>query len=536
MRQLAIEISIARIGVSINFTPQPSSLWPSMFFEKNQSSNPLFSISLAVIAGVVAARYWGALTGSWVGWCVVAAVALAVLAADIFRRNSRPLYLFFLALAGFTLYTLRAPERAEVLPYDQNIEFAGRAISTSEQNRRYDRLQVEVLSYKDSINGIWQQGKQKLELNVDTALIINAIKGNVIAFRGKVRRVEGSYGEWLYSQGVVGKVYAYRAAIIDSTRADTTFKEHMAVRRATVANRIIQIDTSKTAATSIMSALTVGERSEIPREQKAEYRRAGVSHLLAISGLHVGIMVVMLNFVFGFVRVWRHGQLVFSLVVIALLWWYALFTGLSASVVRAVVMFTLFQLSLITMQSYSSLNILSAAALIMILIDPTYVFDVGFQLSFGAMLGIVTLYNPIASLLKVKNGVLGALWSVTVVSVAAQLAVAPMVVYYFGQLPLMGIGLNIVVWITVPVIIASTFLFLLTGLDFVGSIGLYVTQFQNDVIGLIASQPWSAVENLDMSLWLCVGIYAIIIALALWFIGARASAQRREVLGAKYNL
>lgn len=498
-------------------------------------SNPLFLISLAVISGVVAARYWGFMSGSWVGWSIVGAVVLFALMADLWKRNSRPLYLFLLALAGFALYTLRAPERAEPLPYDQNIEFAGRAVSTSEQNRRYNRLQVEVVSYKDSISGIWQQGKQKLELNVDTALNISVIKGNVIAFRGKVRRVEGSYGEWLYSQGVVGKVYAYRAAIIDSTHAETTFKERMAVRRAAVANKIMQIDTSKTAAASIMSALTVGERSQIPREQKSEYRRAGVSHLLAISGLHVGIMVVMLNFVFGFVRIWRYGQLVFSLIVIALLWWYAVFTGMSASVVRAVVMFTLFQLSLITMQSYSSLNILSAAALIMILIDPTYVFDVGFQLSFGAMLGIVTLYNPIASLLKVNNGVLRAVWSVTVVSVAAQLAVAPMVVYYFGQLPLMGIGLNIVVWITVPVIIASTFLFLVTGLDFVGSIGIYVTHFQNYAIGMVASRPWSAIEGIEMPLWLCLGVYAIIITLALWFIGARASALRREVLGGKYN-
>lgn len=501
----------------------------------HRGANPMFPIALSLIVGVVVARYWEIVSSQIICWFLLALLVGVALFLDIARGNARPILLLLIALCGFLLYTLRCAPPEEAIAFDQNIDFTARTVDDVTHKGRYDQCRVQLLSYKDSTSGVWLACNSKVELNIDTALRIEPQRGNVLAFRGKLRRVEGSYGDWLTSQGVVGKVYSYRSAIVDSTTVPLNFKERMAERRARIAQQIHQIDTTERAATAIMSALTISDKTELSRELKSDYRRAGASHLLAISGLHIGIVFAMLNLLLGFVKLFRYGRVVFSLIVIALLFLYAIFTGMSPSVMRAVVMFSLLQVALMSSRSYSSLNILSTAAIVLLVADPNYLFDIGFQLSFAAMMGIVTLYRPVASLLMVENRVLYALWSVTVVSVVAQIAVLPMVTYYFGQIPLLGLVVNICVWITVPLIIVGTFLFLSTSLAVVGVATLYVTKVQNAFIGFISSHSYASIEGVDMPLWLCLFSYAIIIALALLFVRARAKIDRRVVLGAKYN-
>lgn len=498
-------------------------------------ANPMFLVALSMILGVVVARHWAVFSSSVFCWVIVVFLVFAALFLDIVRHNTRPVLLLLIAVCGFLLYTLRATEPPMTIAFDQNTNFTARVLGQIEPRGRYDQCNVQLISYKDSATGVWLPSTNRVELHLDSALKITPERGNVLAFRGKLRRVQGSYGEWLTSKGIVGKVYSYRAAIVDSTIIAADFKERMADRRAIIARRIHDIDTTQRAATAIMSALTISDKTELSREVKLDYRRAGASHLLAISGLHIGIVFAMLNLLFGFVKLHKYGRIVFGVIVIVLLFSYAVFTGMSPSVMRAVVMFSLFQIALMSSRSYSSLNILSTAAIILLVADPAYLFDIGFQLSFMAMMGIVTLYGPVASLLRFDNRVLYALWSVTVVSLVAQIAVLPMVTYYFGQIPLAGLVVNICVWITVPVIIVGTFLFLATSLSVVGIATLYVTKLQNGFIGLISSLPYASIEQVKMPLWLCLSCYAIIIALALWFVRVRAKQGRRVVLGAKYN-
>lgn len=195
---------------------------------------------------------------------------------------------------------------------------------------------------------------------------------------------------------------------------------------------------------------------------------------------------------------------------------------MSPATIRATIMFTVFQIAIMRSVAANSLNVLCLSAIILLLINPLYVFNVGFQLSYIAMLGIVTLYSPIASLIKVKSSVLRAFWSVSVVSFAAQIAVAPIVAYHFGQIPLMGLALNIVIWITVPVIIVGAMLFLATNIAFIGSWTAIVAGWQNDIIGYTAGKSWVTVDGITISLIATYAIYAVLIALAVTFKNARS--------------
>ncbi|MEG1588544.1 MAG: ComEC/Rec2 family competence protein [Mucinivorans sp.] len=501
-----------------------------------KGANPMFPIAISLVVGIIVARYWLLLVDKWWLWVVVGLIVAAVVAMDIVRHNSQPILLFLIAIAGFTLYTQSSTVEKEILPYDQKIDFTAQTLSKVEQKGRYERCKVQIISLRDSSSRIWHAGSHLLELNIDTALRLSPERGNCITFSGKLRQITGSYGEYMMSQGIVGKVYTYRATIIDSTASQPTFTDHMQRRRERVAQRIYKLDTNQIAATSLMSALAIGERSEMPRELKTDYRRMGVSHLLAISGMNVGIIFAVLNVLLGVIRLVKHGRVIFGSMVIAILWAYALLTGMSPSVVRAVVMFSLLQVGLMSSRSFSSLNILSTAAVLMLAFKADYLFDIGFQLSFLAMVGIVTLYEPISSLLKIRNRILNAIWNVTVISLSAEVAVLPLVAYYFGQIPLMGLVMNLAVWLTVPVITVGTLVFLITWIGVVGTATMWVAVAQNYIVSLFAPHWWVSIEGLTIPIYVCLAAYAILITLAAVFIKIRAKSARRQILQAKYSI
>ncbi|MEG0601815.1 MAG: ComEC/Rec2 family competence protein [Mucinivorans sp.] len=502
----------------------------------SSTANPMLGIALALVAGIVCAHYVElALVDRLWWWIGVAVLGVAVVVMDVYYHKVQGLLLFMVGVVGFLLsmFSWSAPQ--EKLPYDENIDFVARAVARSELKGRYERCNVQLISLKDSTSGLWHKARHGVELHIDTALHVKVARGNAIAFRGKLRAAEGSYGQYMARQGIVGRLYTYRAAIVDSSVTALCVMDRMAIRRADVAQKIYEIDTAHIAATSLMSALAIGERGQMLRQTKEEYRRMGVSHLLAISGMNIGIIFTVLNVLFGWVRLVRFGREIFCVTVIVLLWAYALFTGMSSSIVRAVVMFSLLQIGMASSRSVSSLNILASAAVLMLALRPDYLFDIGFQLSFMAMIGIVTLYRPIASLLDVRNGIVRALWNVAVVSCTAEVAVLPLVAYYFGQIPLMGLVSNLAVWLTVPMIIIGTLLFLVTSIHLLGVLTMWVAELQNDMVSLLAYHKWVVVEGVEVSLPMCVAAYAVLIVLALWVIRYRARHERLSTLRAKYS-
>ena len=179
---------------------------------------------------------------------------------------------------------------------------------------------------------------------------------------------------------------------------------------------------------AVLSALTVGDKEELSEHIIETYSVAGASHVLALSGLHIGfISALLLFFLSPLWNRWRGLKPLLLLMVIVFLWGFAFLTGLSPSVIRAVIMCSFWLLStLFSACGKMALNTLGATAFLMLLLKPVWLFDVGFQLSFSAVAAILLLQPGLYGLVSVKNTVLRKIWGLATVSVAAQVGTAPL--------------------------------------------------------------------------------------------------------------
>ena len=186
---------------------------------------------------------------------------------------------------------------------------------------------------------------------------------------------------------------------------------------------------------SVISALTLGYRTELERETINYFTSTGAMHVLAVSGLHVGLIYFILIFLFSWLKHGNIGKYVFPAVLIICLWAYAAITGFSASVQRATIMFTFIIVGNLIRRPVNIYNSISASALVLMLLEPDVIFEVGFQLSYLAVLGIVLIQPKLARLIEVKNKILKFFWDLFTVSIAAQLATFPLGIFYFNQFP-----------------------------------------------------------------------------------------------------
>jgi competence protein ComEC len=268
---------------------------------------------------------------------------------------------------------------------------------------------------------------------------------------------------------------------------------------------------------SILYALFLGEKQLISDELKSNYSKAGVIHILAISGLHVGILVIIFLFLLKPIEYLKNGVTYKLLITIILLWNFAIFTGLSASVVRAVTMYSFVAIGQLINRKTPIYFSLITSMLVLLLIKPLFLFDVGFQLSYCAVFSIVWIQPTLRKLYKPKYKIVKYFWDLITVSTAAQLGVLPLSIFYFNQVPGLFLVANLVV-------IPTLFLVLILGIAtiisslFFSLPELFIRLFSwlisslNSFVSWVSNQEVFLLKKLYISSFLMLCIYAIIIA------------------------
>lgn len=252
---------------------------------------------------------------------------------------------------------------------------------------------------------------------------------------------------------------------------------------------------------ALLSALTVGERGDFPKELKESYSVAGASHILALSGMHLGVFYLLLTTLFSF---WGRSRLAVALrelLIVLLLWGFAFVAGLSPSVVRAAVLFTLVSVGRSLHQDASGVSSLSFAAIVMLLFSPHLLFDVSFQLSFAAVFSILLLAPPLQHLfgLERRGWLFRYVANLLILSVVAQVGTLPFVWYYFGVFPLYFLLTNMVVvplaflLMSLSVIVWMLSFLPLLQWPFVVLLK-FVVGFMNGCVTLIASLPGASLS------------------------------------------
>lgn len=203
----------------------------------------------------------------------------------------------------------------------------------------------------------------------------------------------------------------------------------------------------------VVKALLLGYRNDLDDSVTTSFSKTGVIHVLAVSGMHVGIIYLVLSFLLFPLRRLKRGNLIVSIGIILSLWLFALITGLSPSVNRAALMFSVVQIGSVLGRKTHILNSLAFSAVIMILFNPYVIYQAGFQLSFAAVLGIVIAADSLIRLLKPSDWLLQKIVDLSSVSIGAQLATFPLGIFYFHQLSLVFLLANMLVLPFIPLIL-----------------------------------------------------------------------------------
>lgn len=361
----------------------------------------------------------------------------------------------------------------------------------------------------------WHGADARIVLYTDSLTPLTA--GETIYVRTRIRPFEGgaeSYRSLMRHRGFAGTAWLSEGDILSREQPAAATLHSAAVSRL---ERLgLEGD-----ADAVVRAMAAGDKSRLTAELRAAYARTGTSHLMAVSGLHVGIVFGLVNLLLWWMPLLRRGHLWRNAAAVACIWLYATATGFAPGTVRAAVMFSVLQLALASSSVYAASNALAAAGLGMLLWRPGYLFDISFQLSFVAVASILAWGVPLCRRLRTRRAWVDIPVASLVVSLVASLGTAPLVAHTFGITSLVGLVVN------PPAILLSTVIVLVAVVWILAPLTLLIPLFNgilsaaagalNTLVTTSAALPYAAFEY-TLSTGYTVALYAFFIAAtALWW-------------------
>ncbi len=273
---------------------------------------------------------------------------------------------------------------------------------------------------------------------------------------------------------------------------------------------------------AIAIALVLGVTDGIDNDLQNAYAASGAMHVLAVSGMHVGIIYAIILFLFKPLNSFRWSKWVIAIISLILLWTFAFVTGLSPSVLRAVTMFSFIAFARPFGKRTNIYNTLAASVFVLLIYNPYLIMSVGFQLSYLAVLGIVYLQQPIYNLWEIENRIGDWVWQITCVSIAAQIATFALGLFYFHQFPIYFLISNLfVIPLSTVVLVVGIFLLLVSGFSPIASFTAIVLEWLikalNWTVFKTEALPFSLVNNIHISRLQCWLLMGILLALVFLF-------------------
>ena len=266
----------------------------------------------------------------------------------------------------------------------------------------------------------------------------------------------------------------------------------------------------------VIKALLLGQRQDISKDLISDYSKAGAIHILAVSGLHVGIILLILSFIFKPVERFKNGKFIKSILIILILWMFAFIAGLSASVVRAVTMFTFLAIGNAFQRKKVTEFSLIASMFFLLLVKPLFLFDVGFQLSYLAVFGIVWIQPKLYKIYTPTYQIENKIWQLITVSIAAQMGVLPLSLYYFHQFPGLFMLSNLIIIPCLGTILIGGIVIIFMALlgvlpQFLASIYGFVISLMNSFVSWISQKEYFLFKDISLSFLLMTASYVLII-------------------------
>ena len=286
---------------------------------------------------------------------------------------------------------------------------------------------------------------------------------------------------------------------------------------------------------SIAEALLIGYTEDLDKDLVQAYSNTGVVHIIAISGMHLALIYIMLVWIFNKIPFVKRSKIIKLILILTCLWLFALLTGGGASILRAAVMFSCIAIGKNFARKSSIYNSLATSAFILLCYNPYFLWDVGFQLSYFAVLGIVIFQKPIYHLLFVKNKWADKVWALISVSLAAQIFTFPVCIYYFHQFPTLFLFTNILL---VPfsslILYVEIFLVAVAGIPFIsvyaGKLTWWLVWLMNKTILWFNSLPFALWDRISASVTSTLLLYGFVLCVGYWLLHKNKFAFRLSLL------
>ncbi|MFT4576173.1 MAG: competence protein ComEC [Polaribacter sp.] len=319
------------------------------------------------------------------------------------------------------------------------------------------------------------------------------------------------YKNYLEKQGVYHQVFLRNTAYVHKESSQSSIYKIAESIRDTI-EHALRLNGFKGEELEVIKALILGQRNNISKELLQEYTKAGAIHILAVSGLHVGVILLILTALFKPLDRLKNGKLIKTILIVFMLWGFATIAGLSASVVRAVTMFSAVAIGMTFDRKTFVIHSLITSMFLLLLVKPMFLFDVGFQLSYLAVFSIVTIQPKLADLWKPKWKLVDKIWQLFSVSIAAQIGVLPISVFYFHQFPGLFMVSNLVIIPFIGVILMGGILIIFLSLlnmlpKFIGELYNGIISLMNDFVGWISIQESFLITEISFSVSLLISSY-----------------------------
>lgn len=330
-----------------------------------------------------------------------------------------------------------------------------------------------------------------------------------------------NYKNYLKRLGIYRKVFLKEHVVLVIPQSPKTITGYAQSIRNNL-NKRLETLSLKPIERAFVNALFLGQRQDITADVYQAYKKAGAIHILAISGLHIGILLLILQYVMKPLLYFGHGKFIRLLIILCILWSFAIVAGLSPSVVRAVTMFSLFAIVKGLKRSSNSLNTLAISAFILLLIRPAFCFDVGFQLSYAAVASIIIIKPILDSWWSFKNKIANWHLDLLKISIAAQIGVFPLSLYYFHQFPGLFFVTNLVIIPCLMLVLGLGIILFVLLLIYqppeilVHSLG-WTIQFMNGFVDWVASKEAFLFDKISFDMTALVFSYIFLFLLGLFY-------------------
>ncbi|WP_454802763.1 ComEC/Rec2 family competence protein [Mucilaginibacter phyllosphaerae] len=397
------------------------------------------------------------------------------------------------------------------------------AVITSEPRVKDDMVRFTADIRQSVANHQAKQTSGTLLVTIKDNLAKNLFYGETLLIPAKYTTVDPPFnpGEFNYKAYLAGKHIHYQAFfypgqyhVIAAGKGNPIITHALRIRQNLVEK--FKQNMQDTAAIAVASTLILGYKAELSNDILQAYSKTGTIHILSVSGGHVAIIYLLLSWALNFLNTSKRGKVLKAILIILLIWGYALLTGFSPAVCRAAVMISLVISGKTYSRYISTLNLLAASAFALLLYDPFLLIDVGFQLSYLAVAGLVVFQPIVYQWVSFKNKIADKIWLACSVSIAAQVITFPLSAYYFHQFPVYFLVSNLLIAIPVFVIMYSgLLLLLLPQTPYLSKALGYLLEntilLMNKMLGFIEHSPYASVGKIWLTRLEYLLLYAITI-------------------------